>query len=154
MWVFPGGRIDDGDHPPTGPDEAAAARAAAVREAAEEGDLAIDIDSLVHYAHWVPPVQAPKRFSTWFFLAPAPEGAVTVDDGEITDHAWWHPEHALERHCDQRIEILPPTWMTLHDLRHFDTVEQAIGRLFNARRPHLRHPDAAARRSHGRVLGG
>ena len=125
MWVFPGGRIDPDDGLQDG-DEETAARNAAVREAKEEGDLDIDLASLVHYSHWLPPVQAPKRFSTWFFLAPAPDGEVTVDQGEITEHAWWSPAEALERAGDKRIEILPPTWMTLHDLAAFATVDAAV----------------------------
>lgn len=125
MWVFPGGRIDDEDHPGDAPDEAAAARAAAAREAKEEADLDLDPATLVHYAHWVPPREAPKRFSTWFFLAEAPAGAVTVDDGEILEHAWWRPAEALDRAHERRIEILPPTWMTLHDLASFPTVTAA-----------------------------
>lgn len=125
MWVFPGGRIDADDHPVGGSDEAAAAITAAAREAKEEADLDIDPARLVHYAHWVPPREAPKRFSTWFFLAEAPTGAVTVDDGEILEHAWWRPADALERAHDRRIEILPPTWMTLHDLATFATVSDA-----------------------------
>ncbi len=126
MWVFPGGRIDDGDHPADGPNEAAAAVTAAAREAKEEADLDIDPATLVQYSHWVPPRQAPKRFSTWFFLAQAPPGAVTVDDGEILEHAWWRPAEALERAHDRRIEILPPTWMTLHDLGGFTTVADVL----------------------------
>src|SRR6187399_186414 len=41
MWVFPGGRIDDGDRA-AGADELTAAANAAVREAAEESVLALD----------------------------------------------------------------------------------------------------------------
>ena len=118
MWVFPGGRIDDDDHPDDG-DHHQAARHAAVREAKEEGDLTIDLDGLLYYSHWLPPVQSPKRFSTWFFVAEAPTGDVTVDQGEILEHAWWQPGHALDRAADRRIEILPPTWMTLNDLSQF-----------------------------------
>ena len=124
MWVFPGGRIDDADHPTSGPDEPAAARNAAVREAREEADLVIDERTLVHYSHWIPPVQAPKRFSTWFFLAPAPRGTVTVDQGEILEHAWCRPVDALERAHDRRIEILPPTWVSLHDMAQHHTVDE------------------------------
>lgn len=121
MWVFPGGRIDDTDAEP-GDDPHTIARRAAVRECKEEADLDVDPEILGHYAHWLPPVQAPKRFSTWFFIAPAPTGAVKVDDGEITEHAWWSPVAALERAHDQRIEVLPPTWITLFDLQQFDSV--------------------------------
>ena len=125
MWVFPGGRIDDDDHPDDG-DVAAAAANAAVREAKEEADLDIEVRSLVHYSHWIPPEQAPKRFSTWFFVAPAPEGDVTVDEGEILEHAWWRPADALERANDRRIEILPPTWMSLHDMAQFGSVDELL----------------------------
>ncbi len=130
MWVFPGGKIDPEDHGPhdtaTATDLDAAAVSAAVREAREEADLHIEIDSLVYYAHWLPPMQAPKRFSTWFYIAPAPAGAVTVDQGEITDHAWWRPADALQRVDDRRIEVLPPTWMSLNDLAQFTSVAETI----------------------------
>src|SRR3954452_17627961 len=57
MWVWPGGRIDPGDYAGGAPTDEpaaleAAARLAAVREAAEEADLAVDPDSLVWFAHW------------------------------------------------------------------------------------------------------
>lgn len=122
MWVFPGGRIDDTD----GDGDHDAPVAAAVREAKEEADLDIEPSALVYYSHWVPPRQAPKRFSTWFYLARVTDEAVTIDDGEIVDHAWWSPAEALERAGDRRIEILPPTWMTLHDLQGFATVDEAL----------------------------
>ena len=125
MWVFPGGKIDEDDRA-GGHDVHQAARQAAVREAKEEGDLTIDLSGLVYHSHWLPPVQSPKRFSTWFFVAEAPTGDVTVDQGEILEHAWWHPEEALERAADRRIEILPPTWMTLHDLAQHGSVEACL----------------------------
>ncbi len=134
MWVFPGGRIDPDDHPDDGHDIDRAAVAAAVREAREEADLEIDPVTLRYFSHWIPPVQAPKRFSTWFFVAPAPEGEVTVDQGEITDHAWWHPADALERAADRRIEIMVPTWMSLHDLADYRSVAEALADL-DAREP-------------------
>ena len=87
MWVFPGGRVepDDGDGEPR-------RRRAAAREAAEEAGLVVDSELLVPFAHWTPPPVAPKRFATWFFLAPAPAGVVSIDGGEIHDHVWVHAE--------------------------------------------------------------
>jgi hypothetical protein len=69
---------------------------------------------------------APKRFATWFFVAPAPEGAVTIDRGEIHDSAWMRPSGALAQRDAGEIELAPPTWMTLHYLAEFDTVEQLM----------------------------
>ena len=45
-----------------------AARAAAVREAAEEASLDLDPSGLVPFSFWVPPLGGAKRFATWFFL--------------------------------------------------------------------------------------
>ena len=66
-WVFPGGRIDDDDfeqgRPSTDPDALlAAARRAAVREAAEEAGLAVDPGSLVWFSHWTPDLRTAPRF--------------------------------------------------------------------------------------------
>jgi 8-oxo-dGTP pyrophosphatase MutT (NUDIX family) len=123
MWVFPGGRVDDADREGLDPGDAfGAARRAAVREAAEEADLLLELDTLVPLAHWEPPPQTPKRFATWFFLAAAPEGTVTVDGGEITEHTWVRPAVAIERRDAGEVELAPPTWVTLHALReHADS---------------------------------
>ncbi len=127
MWVFPGGRVDPGDAPADRPgDVLAASRRAAVREAREEADLVVDPDALVPFAHWVPPPATPKRFATWFFMGPAPAGAVTVDGGEIRDHRWLGPADALARRDAGEIELAPPTWVTLHRLATHDTVAAAL----------------------------
>jgi 8-oxo-dGTP pyrophosphatase MutT (NUDIX family) len=125
MWVFPGGRVDSGDIPPDG-DVIEAARRAAVREAREEAGLVVDADALVPFAHWVPPPVTPKRFATWFFLAPAPSGAVTVDMGEIRDHRWLQPADAIARRDAEEIELAPPTWVTLHRLAAYPDLAAAI----------------------------
>ncbi len=139
MWVWPGGRIDPGDYPeatPTSEPDAltVAARAAAVREAAEEAGLVVDPDTLVWFSHWTPPPIAPKRFGTWFFVAPAPAGEVTIDGGEIHDHAWMAPRDAMARRNGLEIELSPPTWITLEQLADFSSVAEAMAGL-SARPP-------------------
>jgi 8-oxo-dGTP pyrophosphatase MutT (NUDIX family) len=131
MWVWPGGRIDPGDYPTGAPDESpatleAAARRAAAREALEEARLVVDPDTLVWFSHWTPPVIAPKRFLTWFFAAPAPEGAVEIDGGEIHGHAWMTPADAMQRRNALEIELSPPTWITLERLATFTTTAEAL----------------------------
>ena len=75
MWVFPGGRVDEGDRAGLAVDDAeGAARRAAVREAAEEAGVELDADALVWFSHWTPPPIAPKRFGTYFFATAAPDG--------------------------------------------------------------------------------
>ncbi|MBV8982689.1 MAG: NUDIX hydrolase [Acidimicrobiia bacterium] len=128
MWVFPGGQVENEDLNPDDPgDEIGAARRAAVREAQEEADVLVDGDALVTFSHWLPPAGAPKRFSTWFFLAPAPDAVeVAVDNQEIHDHEWLRPADAIARRDAGEIELAPPTWVTLWRLSGVDTVEDAV----------------------------
>ena len=129
MWVWPGGRIDPGDYGDEPDDVLGAARRAAVRETAEEAGLVVDGDALVWFSHWTPPSISPKRFATWFFVARAPGGAVTIDGGEIHDHRWIEPREAMRLRNAGEIELGPPTWITLEQLAVHDTVEEALSRL-------------------------
>jgi 8-oxo-dGTP pyrophosphatase MutT (NUDIX family) len=140
-WVFPGGRIDPDDYPGgevTADDErvAQAARTAAVREAEEEAGLVVDPAGLVWFAHWTPGPIAPRRFATWFFMARAPEGVVTVDDGEIHEHLWIRPAEAVTRRDAGEIELIPPTWMTLRLLSEQPTVDATLAAA-RAREPQI-----------------
>lgn len=128
MWVFPGGRIDDGDHDGTS-DLLAAARRAATREAREEADITLDPGELVHFSYWIPPPIAPKRYATWFFAAEAPAGEVVIDDSEIVRHEWMTPSEAMRRRDAGEIEIIIPTWVTLHTVARFNTVTEALAGL-------------------------
>jgi 8-oxo-dGTP pyrophosphatase MutT (NUDIX family) len=134
MWVFPGGRVDPDDVDPAHPeDELAAARTAAVRETLEEAALVVDPAALVTYAHWLPPAQHARRFSTWFFVAPAPAALeVAIDGAEIHDHAWLRPADVLEGRAAGRMELAPPTWVTLYHLAAArdmdDVITAAAGR--------------------------
>lgn len=136
MWVFPGGRVDPGDRLGLDPSDAlGAARRAAVREAREETGLVLAEEALVPFSHWTPPDTAPKRFLTWFFLAGAPAGEVSIDRGEIHDQAWMLPADAMQRRDALEIEVLPPTWVTLARLAEYPDVGAALS---DARR---REPD-------------
>lgn len=124
-WVFPGGRVDDGDRAGAA-DEMDAARRAAVRETREEAGLELSVAALVPFSHWTPPEIAPKRYLTWFFLAETPAGPVRIDDHEIRDHAWVRPADALERRNQGEIELGPPTWITLEQLATRADVSSAL----------------------------
>jgi hypothetical protein len=67
-------------------------------------------------SHWTTPPGPPRRFSTWFFAGAAGAGDVTVDGGEISDHAWHTPEEALTARAEGRIELAPPTYVTVLEL--------------------------------------
>jgi len=149
MWVFPGGRVDDSDAP--GRPEEERARVAAVREAAEEASLEISPASLVSFSHWTPPPIDIRRFSTWFFAARAPEAEVTIDDGEITASQWIRPVDALAKQSEKEIELVPPTYVTLHYLAQHETVEAALAGLTPVDGPR-RYVTQVARSDDGMVV--
>jgi 8-oxo-dGTP pyrophosphatase MutT (NUDIX family) len=129
MWVFPGGRVDPEDGKGlAADDELGIARAAAVREALEETGIPLVADSLAPFSHWTPPPIAPKRFLTWFFLAPTSSDRVTIDEGEIHEHAWMSAAGALAKRDAGEIELAPPTFVTLHTLARSSSVEEAMQR--------------------------
>jgi 8-oxo-dGTP pyrophosphatase MutT (NUDIX family) len=119
MWVFPGGRVDDTDE---GDDELARARSAAVREAEEEVGLALDPATLVTFSHWTPPAVLPKRYTTWFFVAPWGGEEVQVDGHEIVGHEWMAAPVALE----SARPLAPPTYVTLHRLAEYPSLAELI----------------------------
>lgn len=111
-WVFPGGRLDPADYAGDG-DIVRAARRAAVREAREEAGLVLAPDALVLVSRWVTPVQLPKRFDTWFFAGLGDDAPIAVDGSEIHDHAWMASAEALAAQRAGRIELPPPTFVTI-----------------------------------------
>ena len=116
MWVFPGGRVDDAD---VGHDELSKARSAASREAFEEVGLAVDIDQLVTLSHWTPPAMAPKRFTTWFFVAPWSGQDVRIDNHEIVESRWLGAAEAISL----GLPMAPPTFVTMTALSSTDSLD-------------------------------
>jgi 8-oxo-dGTP pyrophosphatase MutT (NUDIX family) len=137
MWVFPGGRVDPADYTAaglvpeqelSGPEEIAVATVAAVREATEEAGLRLDPGSLVAHSHWTPPAEAGRRYTTWFFVAPAPPTAdVSVDRAEVREHRWVRPRAGIAARDAGTFPLAAPTWMTLWQLTGFDSVDGLIG---------------------------
>ncbi len=142
-WVFPGGRIDAEDYTRAGQgdDVVSAARMAAIREAKEEAAVDIVHGELVLYSRWITPEGLPKRFDTWFFLAPTSSEQVQVDGGEIFDHRWIRPQDALQAQRSGEMELPPPTWVTLHQLSRARSLAEALAgaraRLFEEFLPRL-----------------
>jgi 8-oxo-dGTP pyrophosphatase MutT (NUDIX family) len=127
MWVFPGGRVDPSDGDVASIGEMAVARRAAAREAVEEAALVLSPDDLVAFSHWTPPAEAPRRFLTWFFLAPVrDEVEIVIDGGEIHEHTWVSPGDAIARRDAGVVELSPPTWMTLRRLSASSSVDAAL----------------------------
>jgi 8-oxo-dGTP pyrophosphatase MutT (NUDIX family) len=145
-YVFPGGRVDEGDSrgleglrawgperlPPRFADLDLAGewahRRAAVRELSEEANVRIAPEVLEPFAHWVtPPVVESRRYDTRFFLARMPAGQEARHDAdETTALDWMTPAQAIARSRGREILLPPPTWTTLRQLERFGSIDEAF----------------------------
>lgn len=112
-WVFPGGIVEPADTHADATEVDNASRAA-VRETMEE--VGLQISGLTTLSRWTPPVEAPKRVRTWFFLASDVRGEITPAPDEVAQWRWMRPADALAAHGEDEIRLFPPTWVTLHSL--------------------------------------
>lgn len=138
FWTFPGGvlepsdgvlpeAIDEDTQNWAAPQLLAAAGNGAARETVEETALRCDVGSLAWFSHWIPPkIGPPKRFATWFFLAPEFGGELVVDTAENDEARWTRPDAALAACDDGTFPLAVPTWITVDDLAEFDSVAQLM----------------------------
>ena len=92
-----------------------------------DNGMALALDELVPYAHWITPEGMPKRFDTWFFLASAPPAQAGAHDGrESTDSIWVSPREALEGGESGRFKLPFPTTRNLIRLGKQPNVSAAL----------------------------
>ncbi len=166
MWVFPGGKVEEADAADAAGDpeaprlraagldavlpEIAVARRAAVREAAEEAQLRLDVADLVVHSFWIPPPETPRRFSTWFFVSPAAAAdTVVVDDAEVHEYRWMTPAAAFAQRDAGALALAPPTWMTLLQVGAHPSVAAVMAEA--AGRPPIRFETRFGRSDRGTV---
>lgn len=127
LWVFPGGAIDPQDLEAAGGEEKAASRLAAAREAQEESGLQPCLDDMLQLSHWTTPIVEPKRFSTWFYVAPvACDADVVIDGSEIHDSQWISINDAVLGHEHGELGMFPPTYLTLISLSRYHSVADLL----------------------------
>ncbi|MBX3453332.1 hypothetical protein [Ferrovibrio sp.] len=98
-----------------------------LRDMAEAEQLDYALDALITFAHWVTPTNMPKRFDTWFFLAPGPEGQIGSHDGsESVDSEWLNPQAGLDAWEKRERVIVFPTRMQLIKLARSASVAEAF----------------------------
>jgi 8-oxo-dGTP pyrophosphatase MutT (NUDIX family) len=92
-----------------------------------EHDLVPATDLLFAFARWITPRVNPKRFDTRFLVARTPPGQNAVADGtETVSHEWLTPQAALRAYENARIQLIPPTVLTLADLLRFPSVDAVL----------------------------
>jgi 8-oxo-dGTP pyrophosphatase MutT (NUDIX family) len=159
--AFPGGAVDDEDGALAarwfGSDRETA-RAAAVRELAEETGLALTgagvidttngdpielvhedppaVEQLAEICHWVAPEEVPVRFDARYFsVAAVGDPAPRVDGIEATNAWWISPLALLEGWARNERRLYWPTWYTVSQLAGCPDVESLLAYRFDTREP-------------------
>ena len=149
MVVFPGGRVDTADqsgweyprellrshaeswaHSSISADAALAEQnagmvlTAAIREVEEEAGLNIEAGDLRPWANWITPIDMPKRFDTYFYVAkPAPEARPRHQTTEAWQSLWMPVAGILEAEAAGQLKLMPPTYFLLKEIAAFASVE-------------------------------
>jgi 8-oxo-dGTP pyrophosphatase MutT (NUDIX family) len=90
-------------------------------EMLETRGLALAGRELRLFSHWLTPLGAPRRYNTWFFVAPAPDGEDGAhDDNELVASGWVRPIDALAQHGASEIDLIFPTEMSLRALAAYE----------------------------------
>src|SRR5690242_3552786 len=91
------------------------------------GEIELATDLMIPFAHWITPVDSPKRYDTLFFLAPAPEDQVAAHDGrEAVDAVWIAPEAAIAAADAKRATLVFATRLNLLKLSACRSVAAAM----------------------------
>jgi 8-oxo-dGTP pyrophosphatase MutT (NUDIX family) len=102
-------------------------RAADFTELIVEGRLELATDLLVPFAHWITPKIRPRRFDTYFFLAPAPELQDALHDGsEAVASVWVAPATAAADGEAKRVKMIFATRFNLLKLARSKDREAAF----------------------------
>lgn len=113
VWVFPGGRIDEGE----------SLVDAAVRETHEETALKIPASECSPLDWWVTPETEVRRFDVQFLIAPAPVGqSPSRNPDEVDELRWIAPADAIA----EGLPMLRPTIAVLTHLAEKGSLAEAI----------------------------
>jgi 8-oxo-dGTP pyrophosphatase MutT (NUDIX family) len=89
--------------------------------------LVLRSDLLRPWARWITPVTEERRYDTRFFAAALPAGQQARDvGGEADETAWMEPSAALAAAKQREIALMPPTAVTLGELRACGNVQVAL----------------------------
>lgn len=87
--------------------------------------LRLAIDRLTPISRWITPESLPRRFDTYFFLAPLPEGQEPLHDAvETTDGVWIEPAEALARFWGGDFPLVFATQKHLERLARFASPQE------------------------------
>jgi 8-oxo-dGTP pyrophosphatase MutT (NUDIX family) len=86
-----------------------------------------DLNSMVHFAHWITPKASPKRWNTYFLIARAPADQRLLSDGcETVCAEWVAPQEAIAMADRGERDLLFSTRANLHLLAQSSSADTAI----------------------------
>jgi 8-oxo-dGTP pyrophosphatase MutT (NUDIX family) len=92
-----------------------------------DAGLELAVDGLAAFAHWITPVDRPKRFDTQFFITPFEGDQVALHDGrEAVDARWVRPAEVIADADAGRLKLVFATRINLLRLGASNTVVEAI----------------------------
>ncbi|MBC2713453.1 MAG: NUDIX hydrolase [Desulfosarcina sp.] len=92
-----------------------------------ENDLVLSISKLGRWHHWITPELMPRRFDTFFFVAPVePDQKCRPDNHETVHGTWASPRKALVENARDTLPLSPPTLVTLHQLLSFTSLDDLM----------------------------
>jgi 8-oxo-dGTP pyrophosphatase MutT (NUDIX family) len=93
----------------------------------EEDGLVLSLSQLGRWHHWITPELMPRRFDTYFFVAPVGQDQRCRPDNHETVHGTWaNPLKALTENDQGTLPLSPPTLVTLHQLLPFADLDTLV----------------------------
>ncbi len=90
----------------------------------QDDGLCLSISKLGRWHHWITPELMPRRFDTFFFVAPVGQDQrCRPDNRETIDGTWITPQKALTENEGGALPLSPPTLVTLHQLLPFSDLD-------------------------------
>lgn len=101
-------------------------------------DAHIEVDRIAYVAHWVTPVQEPRRYDTRFFLACVSRDAeLDLAREEMSDGTWLPAADALRLHDRGELPMVFPTIRTLESLAGLPSTDAALEHFTEGRIPRI-----------------
>ncbi len=92
-----------------------------------QGEIELATDQLILFAHWITPKIRPRRYDTYFYLAPAPVHQEALHDGhEAVASVWVSPGQAAQDGADKRVKMIFATRFNLVKLARNTTQATAF----------------------------
>jgi 8-oxo-dGTP pyrophosphatase MutT (NUDIX family) len=91
--------------------------------------LRLAASGLGRWHHWITPALMPRRYDTYFFVAPVENNQRCRPDNHETVHGTWvTPGKALAENARGTLPLSPPALVTLHQMLDFSDLDALMAR--------------------------